>query len=124
MFDNNLFERRLAKVEVALRRKFRQSEGDLEDLMRHAGRRLPRAAHEAAQGLVQTRLQAGHPKLAPQIDAGRVDRQFRTVEAAIAAHDPAEARKRRWIGAGASLAFNLLLFFGLVMGFALWRGWI
>ena len=67
---------------------------------------------------------AEHPKLQQQLDGEKLDKQFDRLIAGIKSVDMADRRKGAVLGALAATAFNLLVFFGLLLLFAMWRGWV
>jgi hypothetical protein len=118
------FDRRLAKAEKALRQAYGGKPDTFEAALRRAGRRLPRKARKAGEEVVAAQALVGHPKLRLQIDWARVTRNLDRVIEAANKVDRKDSRKGKVLGALASLAFNLLLLFTLVVVFALWQGWL
>lgn len=93
---------------------------DLPQALRRAGRRLPRQVRAQAAILVAAEKQAGHPKLARQLDGGAVQEAYAKVTAHLRAIDVADARKGRILGLAGVIAFNLLL---VMVAFVLWLWW-
>lgn len=93
----------------------------LEAKLRRGGRRLPRPVREAARQLVQAEEMSAVPKLAPQIDAARIEAACAQAERALAAMDPAERRKTAAIGWLAQNAFNFLAIAALLAAVVIWR---
>ncbi|WP_407495408.1 hypothetical protein [Pseudooceanicola sp. MF1-13] len=118
------FERRIAKAEKALREAFGGKPNTFEATLRRAGRRLPRKARRAGEEVVAAQALAGHPQLRLQIDWDRVTKNLDRVIEAARRIDRKDDRKGRILGALASLAFNLLLLFTLIIVFAVWQGWL
>lgn len=118
------FHRRVALAEKALREAFGGKPDTFEAALRRAGRRLPRGARKAGEEIVAAQALAGHPQLRLQIDWKRVDRALERVVEACKRVDRKDSRKGQVLGALASLAFNLLLLFTLIVVFAVWQGWL
>ena len=118
------FDQRLAEAEEALRKAFGGKPADFETALKRAGRNLPRRGRTAGQEVLAAQQLAGHPQLRAQVDWVRVNRALDRVIAAAESVDMKDRRRGRVIGAAASLAFNLLLFFTLVVLFARWQGWV
>ncbi|GAA6149285.1 hypothetical protein NBRC116586_23470 [Pseudooceanicola nitratireducens] len=118
------FETRLDEAEAALRKTFGGKPAGFEAALARAGRRLPRRARKAGREVLAAQQLAGHPQLRLQVDWARVHRALDRVIDGAKSVDMKDRRKGWVIGAAASLAFNLLLFFTLVVLFARWRGWI
>lgn len=118
------FDRRVAAAEKALRVAYGGKPGTFEEALRRAGRRLPRRARKAGQEIVAAQALAGHPQLRLQIDWARVERALERVVEAANKVDRKDTRKGKVLGALASLAFNLLLLFTLIVLFAVWQGWV
>ncbi|MGJ8627705.1 MAG: hypothetical protein ACSHXB_12165 [Sulfitobacter sp.] len=93
---------------------------DLPQALRRAGRRLPRQVRAQAAILAAAEKQAGHPKLARQLDGGVVQEAYAKVTAHLRAIDVADARKGRILGLAGVIAFNLLL---VMVAFFLWLWW-
>lgn len=118
------FHRKLEEVEKALRKVFGGKPGTFEDALRRAGRRLPRGARRAGEEVIAAQQLAGHPGLRMRIDWAKVNRSLDRVRDSLKGVDLKDRRKGFVIGALASLAFNLILLFVLILVVARWRGWI
>lgn len=124
MFDQARFDRRVQETVKSLKRVFGGDPKDLRQAMARAGRRLPMRARKAGSEIVSAQGLAGHPKLQQQLDGAKLDLAFDRLHEGIKSVDMREVRRKRLLGALASLAFNLLLFLGIVLAFARWRGLI
>jgi hypothetical protein len=96
----------------------------LEAKLRRAGRLLPRHVRSDAALVLRAMEQAGHPKLARQIDEKTLKRACRRVEAYLGNIDP---WARRWsivLGWLAGNAFSLLVIAGLLITVLAWRGFL
>ena len=118
------FDRRLGEAEEALRKAYGGKPGTFAAALKRAGRRLPRRARTAGQEVLAAQQLAGHPKLRQQLDWAKVNKAIDRIMAAAGSVDRAEQRKGRLIGVAASLAFNLILLFVLLVVFARWQGWV
>jgi hypothetical protein len=95
-------------------RQFGIHADDLKTAMRKIGRRLPKAAHRNAALLVEAQTQAQNPRIAVQLDEAPLKRPFDELIAAIESYDKKDAFKGRVLDILATMAFNLLLAFGLI----------
>lgn len=124
MFDQVRFDRRVAEAEKALLKAFGGSRVTLREGLSRAGRRLPMRARRAGAEIVAAQDLAGHPKLQQQLDAKKLEKAFDRLQEGIKSVDVKEMRSRWFLGGLASMAFNILLFFGLLLAFLRWRGLI
>jgi hypothetical protein len=124
MFDPVRFDRRVGEAEKALSKAFGGSRLTLRDGLSRAGRRLPMRARKAGAEIVAAQDLTGHPKLQQQLDGKKLDRAFDRLQEGIKSVDIKDLRSRWLLGGLASLAFNILLFFGLFLAFLRWRGLI
>ena len=124
MFDPAHFQTRLKEAQTLLKRTFGGDPKTLKAGLHKAGRRLPRKARLAGREIVKAQPLADHPKLQQQLDGKKLDKQFDRLIAGIKSVDMADRRKGAVLGALAATAFNLLVFFGLLLLFAMWRGWV
>ncbi|MGJ8616184.1 MAG: hypothetical protein ACSHWS_05030 [Sulfitobacter sp.] len=114
----------IAAKSLAIRQQLEAKLGvrsrDLSQALRRAGRQLPRQVRAQAEVLVAAEKQAGHPKLARQLDDGAVRTAYTNVTAHLRTIDVADARKGRILGVAAVIAFNLLL---VIVAFIVWLWW-
>jgi hypothetical protein len=110
----------------ALTERMRSSYGvggaDLAQVLRRAGRHLPRRLRREAALLARAEPLAAHPRLRCTLDAAALERAEQALQAHLGGIDPADRRKGWWLGVLGGLAFNLLLFAALLIAFLVWRG--
>lgn len=94
----------------------------------------PWAVLEAGKPFLSSRLQAEveyvqeaqkmatHPKLALQIDNGRIDGAIRRINLQLRKIDIPRQRRLRRFGIAATIMVNLAIVVGLAIGVAVWRG--
>ncbi|WP_375175436.1 hypothetical protein [Pseudooceanicola sp.] len=124
MFDEARFDRRVQEALRALKKSFGGSPRDLRQALSRAGRRLPLRARKAGAEILSAQGLAGHPKLQQQLDSRKLDLAFDRLIAGAKSVDVGELRKQWLLGALAAAVFNVLLFLGLFLAFAHWRGLI
>ncbi|NJM83606.1 MAG: hypothetical protein HC844_15035 [Tabrizicola sp.] len=90
--------------------------------LRRGGRQLPRRVQEAAMSLADAAQRAQHPKLLQLIDMTKIAEDYDICVRHLGAIDAADRRRKVMMGAVSSIAFGLLVFIALVVGFLLWRG--
>lgn len=90
--------------------------------MKRAGRKLPKAAHQAADVICAAQIQEQHPKLARLVDYSAVERAEQTLQSHLQRIDPKKRRTDAVLGMLGVQAFNVLAVFALVLGLAYWRG--
>ncbi len=93
---------------------------DLSQALRRTGRLLPRRVRAQAGLLVAAQEQAGHPRLARQVDPAAVAVAHAAVVAHLSAIDAADARRGRMLSLAGVIAFNLL---AVAAGFVFWLWW-
>lgn len=96
----------------------------LADVVRRAGRALPKRLQHDADALVQAEFLALHPKLRHLADSARSDAAEERLRRHARLLDPDKARNDRRLGWLAGLAFNLLALAGLIVAVLYWRGFI
>ncbi len=112
----------LSETARLMRSQLRIEGESLAVLARRAGRRLPRAERRAARRLARAEAMMGHPKLARQLDAARLEADHARLVAHLRARDPRQERVTRLLGTAGALSFNLLLLFALLVALLVWRG--
>ncbi len=80
----------------------------LADVAERAGRKLPKRLRGDAQVLIDAEALSGHPKLAKRIDAKRVSRSERRLNAFLDGQNPAAERRGEILDAVARIAFVLV----------------
>lgn len=94
----------------------------LDAKMRRAGRRLPKRLRREGRYLAYAEGLQAHPKLSRQIDLARIDTAYRDFKTHLDKIDPADRRWGWFLGMLGGMAFNLLLFSGLLIALLAWRG--
>lgn len=113
-----------AHLQTLLREKLRVKGKTLQVQVDKAGRRLPRKVRAAVLEVDRAQAVSAHPKLARQVNMPGITLAYRRAVAHLEAIDPAERRKDAILSLLASLAFNLLAVFALVLIFLVWRGFL
>jgi hypothetical protein len=112
----------ITEVSDLLADRMKARGNDLTARLRHVRRRLPRRLRAEADRLAEAEGMAGHPRLSHQLDHERLAE----AHAALVRHlAPMGATDRRigWIlSILASIAFNLLAVFVLLVAVLIWRG--
>jgi hypothetical protein len=104
--------------------KLRLKGATLADKLRRGGRLLPRRVREGAALIEQAAALEGHPKLAVQIDQGRVQAAYDLCVKHLKAVNPWEKRKDLLISTGLAVT-GALIVTALVTGSLLgWRGFL
>ncbi len=93
----------------------------LDVAMRRIGRQVPSFVQKQAEVLVIAQQTAGHPKLMQQIDAWRVEKAFKVVQAGLMNEDRADRRRGAILSLLGSLCFNLISVCALILAVLLWR---
>lgn len=94
----------------------------LEDKLRRAGRRLPKAVREAATYLADAAEMAKSPKLLVRVDEAEVARAYDICLRHLNKLNRGERQKTALVGAAASVAFALLVVTVMVIALLYWRG--
>lgn len=116
---NDALLAKLDEIDALMAERLRVRGRTLADKVRKAGRLLPRAVSREAAYLAETQQFAQAPKLARRIDETRVETAYRIVAEHLKTVDPFERRKDRILGILGIVAFNILLFGGLLI-YYLW----
>jgi hypothetical protein len=85
---------------------------------------LPRRIYRQATKLARVEGMASHPKLRLTLDTPDLAKAAREVQEHLRSIDVVDRRKGWWLGALGALAFNILLFGALLLGFMMWQGLI
>jgi hypothetical protein len=121
MTDYTQMADRLAEV---LASKLRLKGSNLTEKLRRGQRLLPRKVREAAALIDQAAALEGHPKLAAQIDEGKVQAAYDLCMKHLKAVNPWEKRKDLLISTGLAVV-GALIVTALVTGSLLgWRGFL
>jgi hypothetical protein len=94
----------------------------LEDKLRRAGRRLPKAVREAATYLADAAEMAKSPKLLVRVDEAEVARAYDICLRHLNKLNRGERQKTALVGVAASVAFALLVVTVMVITLLYWRG--
>lgn len=116
---NDALLAKLDEIDTLLAERLRVRGLTLADKVRKAGRSLPRAISREAAYLAEAQQFAQAPKLARRIDESRVEAAHQAVVQYLRTVDPKEQRKDRILGILGIVAFNILLFGGLMI-YYLW----
>ncbi|WGW05592.1 hypothetical protein [Tropicibacter oceani] len=116
-----LLARQVARLEQLLSRELGLKRGGLALRARRARGRLPRAVRRDLQEVAQAAHLSGHPRIAPTIDAARVDGACARALRYLEGDALREARKTRAIGLVAGIAVKVLIVVGVVV-WVVWRG--
>ncbi len=90
--------------------------------VKHAGRRLPRWARKKSAVIIEAMMLEAHPKLAQQIQHGKVDKAFKELRYFLERQDMKAQRKNRFLDLIATIGFVLFATIALVLGVMVWRG--
>jgi hypothetical protein len=95
---------------------------DLATKVRRAGRRIPRWVHRELAALVEALDRVDHPKLAAQVDYGRIETGTKRAEGWLEAVDPWDRRKSVVIHWLAGNALNIMIVIAIALALMGWRG--
>jgi len=95
----------------------------LAEIAGHAGRKLPKRLRRDAQVLIDAETLSGHPKLAKRINAKRVVRAERRLNAFLDKQNPAAERRGEFFDAVARIAFVVVTIVLGVFFVLLYRGY-
>ncbi|MGR1582790.1 hypothetical protein ACSSNL_15115 [Thalassobius sp. S69A] len=124
MIEHKAFLKMEAELEKLLAEKHGLRSGRFEQRLAKALRRAPRSVRRAADRFVVARVQMGNPKLMRLMEPGGIDADFQILRAHFRAIDVADRRKGMVLSILGSLSFSLLVVFGLVMLWLVWRGFL
>lgn len=95
---------------------------DLGEVLRRAGRQIPRRLRPAAATMAEAERMAANPRLARLVDAGAVETAARDLADWLATQDPRERRRTAMINTAALIAFYILVTGVMVVAVLVWRG--
>ncbi|GAA6206932.1 hypothetical protein NBRC116601_02250 [Cognatishimia sp. WU-CL00825] len=124
MIAHNELNSDLKKIQRLIHRKFGIDSDDLPKAMRKIGRRLPKSAHKNAKILHTSLQKTAHPKLIMQVNQVETLTAVEALLTTLQAYDPKERRWGLILNTLASMAFNLLLVFGIFVVVLVWRGYL
>lgn len=113
---------KLEEIDRLMAERLRLRGPTLADKLRKAGRLLPRKVSREAAYLAQAQHFVQTPKMARRIDETRVIAAHRIVAEYLRSVDPNERRKDMILGVFGIVAFNILLFGGLLIYYLWSRG--
>ncbi len=116
------FETQMNRVSDLLEEKMGLTGDDMTGRLRKAARHMPRHVRRRARMLTDSLALAQHPKLRLTLDMPALGSAARVVTQWLESVDPAERRKDLVLGILASLSFNLIAVFTLVLVVLHWRG--
>ena len=122
MSDAETMPDRIGQLTDKMRTVYGVGGADLAEVLRRAGRYLPRRLRREAALLARAEPLAAHPRLRCTLDAAQLERAERALNAHLGGIDLADRRKGWWLGVLGGLAFNLLLFAALLIWLLVWRG--
>ncbi|MGB0798589.1 MAG: hypothetical protein ACPGRD_04655 [Planktomarina sp.] len=93
----------------------------LDQQMKSIGRLMPAGKRRDLRVLVQAEKMMQHPKLSRQVDLGSVQIAHAQLLPYLETVNLADRRKGHVLGVLGSIAFNLLLFIAILIGFLWWR---
>ncbi|WP_372612302.1 hypothetical protein [Aquicoccus sp.] len=115
---------RARELEALLEEKLGLRKGAFPARVKRAGRQIPKWVHREAAVINEALTLNSHPKLRHRIDPARVQSAHDRIRQYLNGIDPADRRLGLILGMLGALAFNLLLFAVLVLGFLRWQGLI
>ncbi|MEO1378894.1 MAG: hypothetical protein AAFU69_00895 [Pseudomonadota bacterium] len=124
MISKEQFETRVDALQEQLQEKLGLRGKSLAHRVQRGGRLLPKHVRRAGQTLIDAEQKISIPRVALQIDHGKVTRAFKTFDEHLSQIDPKARRKAKlldWLG---GLVFNLLLVLGGLFILAWWQGLI
>ncbi|MGD9866357.1 MAG: hypothetical protein AB7S99_24440 [Pseudodonghicola sp.] len=124
MTDPARIETRIEETAALLRDKLGARGQTLGAALARAGRRLPRRIRSQARLLAEAERFAQHPRLRLTLDGAALGKAADEVGAHLKAIDLADRRKGWWLGLLGGMAFNILAWFGLLLGVLVWRGFL
>jgi hypothetical protein len=92
--------------------------------LKRGGRLLPRQVRAAAQNLVQAADMANSPRLAMQVDNGRVTSAYDACVKHLSALPTAAGWGAYALASLRSIAFGILVIGAAVIGYLVWRGYV
>lgn len=114
----------VAEVSDLLADRMKARGEDMAARLRHVRRRLPRRLRAEADRLAEAEEMAGHPRLAQQLDHERLAEAHAVLMRHLAPMGAADRRIGWILSILASVAFNLLLLFALLIAVLIWRGFL
>ncbi len=124
MMDSKDMAARSDALRAQLKERLGVKSATLAQGFRRAGRRLPRRIRARGKALANAEAMIRNPKLARQLDARAVLRDFDEVSAHLRGIDVADRRKGAWLRLAGAIAANLLAVGIGFLVWLLWRGYI
>lgn len=122
MIDTQEINKKVEKLDAALREKLRLRGRTFAARVRKAGRLLPKRVHRAADTITQIQMRATHPKLSRLNDPVVFKRAVAVIHDHLDTVDPAERRKDRILGILGGLVFNLIVLIAAALMLMRWKG--
>ena len=116
------FDSQMIRIGDLLETRLGIKSGDIAARLRKATRHMPRRVKGRVRMLLDAMDMAGHPKLRLMLDMPALDAAASEVADWLQSVDPAERRKDLILSILASLSFNLIAVFTLVVVVLRWRG--
>lgn len=113
---------RMEQIRQLLGEKLGIRGGDLAEALRKGQHRLPRQLYKAGQNLVDAQPVLNHPKLALTVEKDALHKSADALQEFLEQIDLSDRRKGFLLSMVGGMVFNLLVLFGLVIWFLVWRG--
>ncbi|KNG95189.1 hypothetical protein [Pseudaestuariivita atlantica] len=124
MVDPQDIQRKARVLTRLLGRKYGVRGGGLRIRRKRAGRLLPRDVRRAVREVERAQGLIRHPRIAMQLDAGRIEAAYARACEHLHAVDPKDRVKGYVLGVLAVNAFNALVIATAVILLAWWQGWV
>ena len=111
-------------LQELMQAKYRVKGRSFAQALRRTGRLLPRRQRREGEMIARAQFQAGHPRLARQIDREGVETACTSLAAFLKGVDTGARRREALLNLAALVAFYILLAVGGVLLFAWWQGTI
>ncbi len=124
MLGANEIDAKIDTVQGLLRDRLGLRKRALPRMLQSAGRRLPKQHHAHLQALLEAQALLRNPKLAKQVDEGRVTQAYDAVTAHLRKVDASARRKDFLLKLAGTIAFNILLILAAFITWLWWRGYV
>ena len=124
MLDQKDVQNKVLKVRLEMQAKLGVQGRDLDQVLRRAGRRLPRGVRKQVATLAKAAFYARNPKMARRFEGHEVQAAYDAVMAHLDSIDVMEDRKDRVLGIAGAIAFNLLSVMVAFIFYLWWRGYV
>lgn len=124
MVDPNDIQRKSRMLSRLLARKFGVGGADLRSRRKRVGRLLPGRIRRAVLEVEKAETMLGHPRIARQVDAGKLEHAYKIAFEHLVNVDPNDRIKGYVLGVLAVTAFNMLVIATAILIYARWQGWV